>query len=51
MRAQGKPGMDAAERAVAIRSLLVSTARETPDAALRHAVADIDAFRRTGAAR
>ncbi len=49
--AQGKPGMDGAERAVAIRSLLVSTARESPDAALHAAVADIDRFRRAGAAQ
>jgi hypothetical protein len=43
--------MDGAERAVAIRSLLVSTARESPDAALHAAVADIDRFRRAGAAQ
>ena len=39
--------MDERERAVAIRSLLVSTARESPDTALRTAVADIERFRRT----
>ena len=38
--------MDAKERAVAIRSLLVSTARESASAALNKAFADIERFRR-----
>ncbi|BDA47625.1 hypothetical protein COCOBI_10-4740 [Coccomyxa sp. Obi] len=43
----GKQGMDAEDRAVAIRSLLVSTARETPEAALAKALDDIDRHRRS----
>ncbi|CAL8471935.1 g11477 [Coccomyxa elongata] len=43
----GKQGMDAEDRAVAIRSLLVSTARETPEAALAQALDDIDRHRRS----
>ena len=42
----GKQGMDAEDRAVAVRSLLVSTARETPEAALAKALEDIDRHRR-----
>ncbi|KAK9839609.1 hypothetical protein WJX81_000619 [Elliptochloris bilobata] len=45
MQAQ-RPAMDAKERAVAIRSLLVSTARESVSAALGKAFSDIDRFRR-----
>ncbi|EIE23746.1 hypothetical protein COCSUDRAFT_63271 [Coccomyxa subellipsoidea C-169] len=43
---EGKQGMDAEDRAVAVRSLLVSTARETPEAALGKALDDIDRHRR-----
>lgn len=42
----GKQGMDAEDRAVAVRSLLVSTARESPEAALAKALEDIDRHRR-----
>ncbi len=41
-----RPALDAAERAVAIRSLLVSTARESAHAALAKALGDIERFRR-----
>ena len=43
---QGKQGMDEQERAVAIRALLVSTARESADLALVKAMDDIERFRR-----
>lgn len=45
---EGKQGMDASDRAVAIRSLLVSTARETAEVALDKALQDIDRFRSSG---
>ena len=38
--------MDSQERSVAIRSLLVSTARETPEEALNKAISDIERYRR-----
>ena len=38
--------MDSQERSVAIRSLLVSTARETPEEALSKAISDIERYRR-----
>jgi hypothetical protein len=41
-----KETMDSQERAVAIRTLLVSTAREEPEAALTHAIQDVERFRR-----
>ena len=41
-----KEPMDSQERAVAIRSLLVSTAREEPEAAILHAIQDVQRFRR-----
>jgi len=41
-----KETMDSQERAVAIRTLLVSTAREEPEAALSHAIQDVERFRR-----
>jgi hypothetical protein len=44
---EGKQGMDASDRAVAVKSLLVSTARETPEAALAKALQDIERFRRS----
>ena len=46
MHVQGKQGMDEKERAVAIRALLVSTARESTDVALVKAMDDIERFRR-----
>lgn len=42
----GVPEMDARERTVAIRSLLVSTARESPEVAVVKAVEDVRRFRR-----
>ncbi|KAK9828568.1 hypothetical protein WJX72_000800 [[Myrmecia] bisecta] len=42
----GRPTMDSNERAVAIRSLLVSTASEKPEVALHKAIDDIERFRR-----
>eukprot|EP00884_Botryococcus_braunii_P016259 jgi/Botrbrau1/3316/Bobra.0048s0012.1 len=42
----GVPEMDAKERTVAIRSLLVSTARESPERAIEKAVEDVRQFRR-----
>lgn len=42
----GVPEMDARERTVAIRSLLVSTARESAEVAVRKAVEDVRRFRR-----
>lgn len=38
--------MMAKERAVAVRSLLVSTATEKPDVALQKAIDDIERYRR-----
>lgn len=38
--------MMAKERAVAVRSLIVSTATEQPDVALLKAIDDIDRYRR-----
>lgn len=46
-----RPALDAKERAVAIRSLLVSTARESVSAALDKALSDIDRYRRNTGAR
>ncbi|KAL0048675.1 hypothetical protein WJX82_008438 [Trebouxia sp. C0006] len=42
----GRPTMMAKERAVAVRSLLVSTGREKPDIALQNAIEDIERYRR-----
>ena len=42
----GKPTMMAKERAVAVRSLLVSTVSEKPDVALQKAIDDIERYRR-----
>ena len=42
----GRPTMMAKERAVAVRSLLVSTATEKPDVALQKAIDDIERYRR-----
>ncbi|DBA76416.1 TPA: hypothetical protein ACH3X1_010119 [Trebouxia sp. C0004] len=42
----GRPTMMAKERAVAVRSLLVSTGREKPDLALQNAIEDIERYRR-----
>ena len=41
--------MDATDRAVAIRSLVVSTAREAPEVALQSALKEILRYRRTAA--
>ena len=41
-----KETMDSQERAVAIRTLLVSTASQAPEAALTHAIKDVERFRR-----
>lgn len=41
-----KETMDSQERAVAIRTLLVSTAREEPETALQHAIQDVERYRR-----
>ncbi|KAL3153340.1 hypothetical protein ABBQ38_011679 [Trebouxia sp. C0009 RCD-2024] len=42
----GRPTMMAKERAVAVRSLLVSTGTEKPDVALQKAIEDIERYRR-----
>ncbi|KAL0043039.1 hypothetical protein WJX79_007569 [Trebouxia sp. C0005] len=42
----GRPTMMAKERAVAVRSLLVSTGRDKPDVALQNAIEDIERYRR-----
>ena len=41
-----KDAMDSQERAIAIRTLLVSTGREGPEAALSHAIEDVERYRR-----
>lgn len=38
--------MMAKERAVAVRSLLISTGRDKPDVALQKAIEDIERYRR-----
>jgi hypothetical protein len=43
----GAQGMDATDRAVAIRSLIVSTAREAPEVALESALREILRYRKT----
>ncbi len=42
----GRPGLVAKERAVAVRSLLVSTSSEKPDIALNKALDDVERYRR-----
>ena len=42
----GRPGLVAKERAVAVRSLLVSTSSEKPDVALSKALDDVERYRR-----
>jgi len=49
MLQNGSQGMDATDRAVAIRTLIVSTARETPEIALESAMKEILRYRRTAA--
>ncbi len=46
---QGAQGMDATDRAVAIRTLIVSTAREAPEVALESALKQILRYRKAAA--
>ena len=43
----GQSALDAKDRAVAIRTLLVSTARDPPEVSLQKAVAAVQEHRRT----
>ena len=45
--AAGKPALNSKERAVAIRSLIVATASQSPEAAIAKAVQDVQVFRKT----